>query len=301
MDFHQLRPQSTPYKLIRLGGRGDGAYILPNDLQNIEACFSPGVSDSKLFEDDLTTFFNINCHMCDFSTDLNKLSTPLIKTKQTFEKKWLDVNDLNDTIRLENWIEKYCGGSNKDLILQMDIEEAEYRNIVSSSSELLNRFRIIIIEIHHVHKYLKENIGNYTFESLINKLLYNHRVVHVHGNNSGISLIDKKTKMNIPDVMELTLLRKDRFTTSSNKLFNPVLPNTLDIKTNVPTKPMLILNKHWHQKLTLKIKVIRTLTIYKLTFINFLQSMIYKLIIHKLDKNIFIGSLRKIYHFLNKI
>ena len=79
-----------PHQLIRLGGRGDGAYLLPDDLQNIEACFSPGVCDSKLFEDDLTKKFNIDCHMCDFSTDLNKLSTPIIKTKQTFEKKWLD-------------------------------------------------------------------------------------------------------------------------------------------------------------------------------------------------------------------
>ena len=53
------------------------------DLENIEACFSPGVSCSKYFEDDLTNLFNINCHLCDFSTDLNKLSTPIIKKKQT--------------------------------------------------------------------------------------------------------------------------------------------------------------------------------------------------------------------------
>ena len=290
-----------PFKLIRLGGRGDGAYLIPDDLKNIEACFSPGVCDSKSFEDDLTNYFDINSHMCDFSTDLNKLSTPLIKTKQSFEKKWLDVDNSKDAITLEDWIKKYSWESNKDLILQMDIEEAEYRNIISCSSELLNRFRIIIIEIHQVHKYLKENIESYDFQSLINKLLNNHKVVHVHGNNCGISLIDKKTKMNIPDVMELTLLRKDRFTTSSNKIFNPVLPNTLDIKTNVPTKPMLILNKHWHQKLTLKIKFIRTLIIYKLTFISFLQSLIYKLIINKSDKNILIRNLRKIYHFLNII
>ena len=107
--------------------------------------------------------------------------------------------------------------------------------------------------------------------------------------------------MNIPDVMELTLLRKDRFTTSNNKLFIPILPNNLDIKTNVPTKPILILNKHWHKKLTLKIKFIRTLTIYKITLISFLQSRIYKFIEYKSDKNILIKNLRKIYHFLNKI
>ena len=111
-----------PYKLIRLGGRGDGAYLIPDDLENIQACFSPGVCNSKFFEDDLTNFFNIKCHLCDFSTDLNKLSTPIIEEKQTFEKKWLDVNQEKDSITLDNWVDKYCGGINKDLILQMDIE-----------------------------------------------------------------------------------------------------------------------------------------------------------------------------------
>ena len=91
--------------------------------------------------------------------------------------------------------------------------------------------------------------------------------------------------MNIPEVMELTLLRKDRFSTSNNNLFVPVLPHKLDIKTNVPDKPILILNKYWHQKFTLKIKFIRTLNFFKLTFINFINSRIYKLIIHKSDKN----------------
>ena len=88
-----------PYKLIRLGGRGDGAYLIPDDLENIQACFSPGVCNSKFFEDDLTNFFNIKCHLCDFSTDLNKLSTPIIKEKQTFEKKWLASDiALNSTL-----------------------------------------------------------------------------------------------------------------------------------------------------------------------------------------------------------
>ena len=149
-----------PYKLVRLGGRGDGAYLLPDDLENIEACFSPGVNESKFFEDDLTNLFNINCHLCDFSTDLDKLSTPIIKKKQTFEKKWLDVNESKDSIGLKTWINKYCGGSNKDLILQMDIEGAEYRNIINCTNELLNKFGIIIFGIHDVSKYLNEKYWN---------------------------------------------------------------------------------------------------------------------------------------------
>ena len=116
MNFNQLRPHSMPFKLIRLGGRGDGAYLIPNDLKNIEACFSPGVSYSKFFEDDLTNLFNIDCHLCDFSTDLKKLSTPLIKNKQTFEKKWLDLNESKDTINLQNWIDKNAEKLAKEVI-----------------------------------------------------------------------------------------------------------------------------------------------------------------------------------------
>ena len=54
--------------------------------------------------------------------------------------------------------------------------------------------RIIIIEINDISKYLKKNIGTYNFESLIDKLLHNHKVVHSHGNNCQNTLIDKKLK-----------------------------------------------------------------------------------------------------------
>ena len=36
--------------LIRLGNEGDGGYLIPDDLNGIEACFSPGVADNVNFE-----------------------------------------------------------------------------------------------------------------------------------------------------------------------------------------------------------------------------------------------------------
>ena len=67
---------------------------------------------------------------------------------QFFEKKWLDINEREDSISLENWVNKYISDSSLDLILQMDIEGAEYRNLLSTSKSLLNRFRILVIEFH---------------------------------------------------------------------------------------------------------------------------------------------------------
>ena len=39
----QLRPMKCQKELIRLGPKGDGGYLIPNDLKGIKACFSPGV------------------------------------------------------------------------------------------------------------------------------------------------------------------------------------------------------------------------------------------------------------------
>ena len=41
-------------ELIRVGGEGDGGYLVPNILKNISYCYSPGVSFTASFEKELT-------------------------------------------------------------------------------------------------------------------------------------------------------------------------------------------------------------------------------------------------------
>ena len=93
-----LIPNPSPFKLIRIGGNGDGAYLLPDDLDGIDACFSPGVNNFKNFEDTLTKEYGIKSHMCDFSSEPSQFRTPLINGMQTFKKKWLDVDGGRDSI-----------------------------------------------------------------------------------------------------------------------------------------------------------------------------------------------------------
>ena len=45
-----LHPQNTTTNLIRVGPSGDGGYLIPDDLDGLVACFSPGVSDISGFE-----------------------------------------------------------------------------------------------------------------------------------------------------------------------------------------------------------------------------------------------------------
>jgi hypothetical protein len=41
-----MRPIESGHPLVRLGGPKDGGYLVPDDLDGIAFCFSPGVSDS---------------------------------------------------------------------------------------------------------------------------------------------------------------------------------------------------------------------------------------------------------------
>jgi len=75
--------------LIRVGGSRDGSYLVSNDLTGIGYCLSPGINNFKHFEDGLSSRFDITCDMYDASSDADKLSTPLILGKQTFEKNGL--------------------------------------------------------------------------------------------------------------------------------------------------------------------------------------------------------------------
>ena len=151
-------PQPCPYDLIRIGENKDGSYLIPNDLEGITACFSPGVNNQKDFEDSLSKNFNIRTHMCDYSSNKDAFRTPLIEGLQTFEKKWLDIQRDKDSINLEDWIADKELDNNGDYILQMDIEGAEYRNILCLSREIMEKFRIIVIEVHYLN-YFNPNLN----------------------------------------------------------------------------------------------------------------------------------------------
>jgi hypothetical protein len=224
-----LIPRPCPFELIRIGGLGDGAYLVPNDLEGIDACFSPGVNNFKNFEDTLTNEYGIKCHMCDFSSDQDKLRTPLVEGMQTFKKKWLDIDGGKDSISLKEWVEELSPDASKDLILQIDIEGAEYRNLLAADLITLNRFRIIVIELHGLGNFKNPELFSKEVGPLIAKLNETHLSIHAHPNNCCGDSIEAETGLNIPNVIEVTYLRRDHFTGDKSQYMQPQLPHPLDI------------------------------------------------------------------------
>lgn len=241
-----LRPKATPKPLIRIGGECDGAYLVPNDLEGIEACFSPGVNNFKYFEDELVNVYDIPAYMCDKTSDESKFSTPIIRGRQSFIKKWVGPGDRDDLIALDTWVDLLAPGD-KDLLLQMDIEGAEYENILSVSDSTLSRFRIILIEIHAVTKMNDPNIFTNVFQPFFARLSKHFVCVHVHPNNAVTNTVELNgIGMSVPYLLELTLLRRDRFSEIPGSAYTAAqLPHPLDIAMNASYEPPMFLPENW--------------------------------------------------------
>ncbi len=200
--LQKLRPQDCGIELIRFGGDGDGGYLVPDDLEGIEYCFSPGVSFLSKFENELADR-NIKSFLADYSVD----APTIIRPEFTFDKKFLGSWDRDKFITLASWKDQYLKGYSGDLILQMDIESAEWEVILSTPDDLLNQFRIMVIEFHLLERIFDRGIVG-ILSSCFEKLLRNFYIVHLHPNNFCGSF--RRGNIVIPRVMEFTFLNKRR-------------------------------------------------------------------------------------------
>jgi len=198
----RLHPIISAAPLIRLGCDDDGGYLVPDDLDGITACFSPGGNRAS-FESSLIAV-GIRCHLADLSGDTN----PLPPGQSTFIQKNVGViNDL-EHVTVDQWVAEFEPGDS-DLLLQMDIEGAEWSSVLRMSDITLQRFRIIVLECHDLER-LMERHSFITISDVFDRLLSTHYIVHIHPNNWSGTVRAKDIV--IPRAIELTFVRKDRIT-----------------------------------------------------------------------------------------
>ena len=232
--IEKLRPRDCGKKLIRIGAKGDGGYLVPDDLDGIEYCFSPGVNTISEFENQLADR-NIKSFLADFSVE----SPPIMRPEFTFDKKFLGATDNERFFTLASWKEKYLKGYAGDLILQMDIEGGEYPVILNTSDELLNQFRILVIEFHALDRLFDPFIFG-LYSTCFEKLLTSFYVAHIHPNNFYGSV--KRGNIEIPRLMEFTFLNKKRVRSSTPA---QSFPHALD-EVNVPSRRDVCLPRCWY-------------------------------------------------------
>jgi hypothetical protein len=230
----RLRPLEPPGGLIRLGAAADGGYLVPDDLRGIVACFSPGVSTLSDFERACADQ-GIQCFLADRSVDGPAVPHPLF----AFERKHLGAMNGPDTMTLDDWVGRSMPDCSSDLLLQMDIEGAEYETLIAAPERLMRRFRIIVVEFHGLQDLWNKpwfDLASRAFD----RLLQFHACVHIHPNNCYPSF--RCRGLDMPCVAELTFLRRDRFGTSPPRLVTS-LPHPLD-RDNTDAPPV-VLGREW--------------------------------------------------------
>ena len=221
--LQSLIPINNNVELIRIGSLADGGYLLPDDLSGVQMCISPGVADSWGFELELLSTYQINSLMIDAS-----IETPKLQAGLEFQKLWLGPSNDKNTLSMNSIIRNQLELGNHELLLQMDIEGAEYGCLMATDLELLSKFRIAVIEFHDLEMWKINSYFSKVVAPLFAKLTELFDIVHLHPNNGGLNF--NWHGVTHPSGIELTFHRKDRANGYSG---NRNLPNKLDSVSSV--------------------------------------------------------------------
>ena len=223
----KLLPYKIEFDLIRLGNNNDGGYLIPDDLSNITKSYSAGVGNLTKFENDLEEKYSISSNMVDF----NYVDPKILPISAIFRKRKIGIYSDEDNLSINDWLDEESG----DIILKMDIEGDEYLTLSSISDKNLNKIRILVVELHDL-RHLRNYFFYKTFEKFILKLNNLFYVCHLHINN--VSKLTNIGGYNVPDMLEITFIRKDRIKNFTNKFAS--IPHKLDQKTVLNQKEIYL-------------------------------------------------------------
>ncbi len=232
--IRSLRPLESGRELVRVGPDGDGGYLLPDDLDGIRYAFSPGVSDESGFEADLARR-GMQVMLADYSVDGPAEENAAFR----FDKRFVGSFPSDMTMTMDAWKAATVGDYAGDLLLQMDIEGAEFETILATSPALLGQFRIVVIEFHYLHQ-LWNKPWFLLARRAFDKLLATHSVVHIHPNNCCGAF--ESRGLTLPRIAEFTFYRNDRFTPQG---VCSTFPHPLDRENTA--KKALVLPECWYR------------------------------------------------------
>jgi hypothetical protein len=201
--LRMLRPHDiAEFEKVRFGRPNDGGYVMIDDLQRIDAAYSIGINDDVSWDADMVDR-GVEIFQYDHTID----SAPPLAGAVWRRIGIGDVTDPSANLRsLPDMVAENGHDASRDLVLKCDVEGAELWVFSKLPDGFLSRFRQIVIEMH-CFEALNRHDFREQIRGAITRLTEFYHVVHVHANNSApLSVIGG---VPIPNVFELTLLRKD--------------------------------------------------------------------------------------------
>ena len=228
------------HKLIRVGARKDGGYIMLDDFETPSIAYSFGICDDVSWDNSMASKYDYQIFMYDHTID----ALPYTREEFHFFKEGIAGKNSKDSPlkTLEHYIKKNNHTSKENMILKMDVEGAEWEFIETVDPKILEQFDQIIFEFHS----LTRAGADKRILSLLEKLNETHSVIHVHGNNTSCLLQIGDTLF--PDAMEVTYANKQKYEFEDyDELFLPIV---LDVQCDF-CRPEVGLGE-WNKPLIIK-------------------------------------------------
>ncbi len=217
-----LRPHhAIEAQKIRIGRPFDGGYVMIDAFDQVEAAYSFGIND------DVSWDFDIAQRGIDiFQYDHTIEHLPFEHPRFHWSKTGIDRTSSGNMRSLPDVIKAHGHENATNLLLKCDIELAEWDAFHDVPKIIMEKFSQIVIEIHDLPRVGSLEHGLNARQVLMN-LTNNHRLVHIHANNyGGFRMVGG---IMLPNVVELTLIRKDMFDLSVS---NEIFPTNLDMPCN---------------------------------------------------------------------
>ena len=195
-----LAPQDVAgARKIRIGGPGDGGYVMIDMLRPGAMVLSFGVGPTVSFDRDLADRGH-KVHLFDHTID----ALPDTHPHFTWHRQGLGAVPGGDLPTLAEHM-AHLPADSIDPLLKIDIEGAEWTALAHTDPALLARFSQIVLEVHDLHRLGEEAFNATAIRALT--ALADFAPVHVHANN--FAPIADVAGLAVPEVLEVTFLRRD--------------------------------------------------------------------------------------------
>ncbi len=191
------------YRLKRIGGNNDGAYIMIDDFEHSKVAYSFGIADNVQW-DECIADKEIDVYCYDHTIE----GLPKENARLHFNKIGIAGTDREEEslLSLESIMRKNHHEGIKNAILKMDVEGAEWEFLESVPLDLLGRFSQITLELHDLYGYGRHH--KQVIKAL-KRLSKTHQAVWIHGNNASPVACIKGIE--IPYLLEITWANKKKY------------------------------------------------------------------------------------------
>lgn len=214
--------QAVGVEKIRIGRNADGGYVMLDDFDGIEACYSIGIDHEVSWD---VAMAERGFQVWQYDHTVNR--SPILHPNFHFRRLALGIADgpQCETLTTLVALNEHRG----PLILKMDIEGGEW-DVFAEPKKVFRKFRQIVCEFHRFDRVTSDS--HYTAKAIkaLQTLTRTHQCVHAHANN-----YDKLVGYGLGGTMELT------FALLSAYQFEPEtrpFPTSHD-RPNNPAKPDL--------------------------------------------------------------